>query len=256
MKYIVLLFLFLAPIILKSQDLVVFRNGENLNCKITKIDGSNLYYSFKKGDRTITSFNDLNEIRSYTIKTPTDSVKAQDSSIKQVHGNEVIIDTTLFRKTSQKWINIITYSKRYGVHAKGWAIQYYGYILQNDSNWILPCFVGIENFIIDSKYISKSNYQAVRMNYYLVGFSPFKRLNNQLYLNLGIQIILGTEDLIDYSDTQSSEPLFGFAPSQGIFFIPKSNLGITIGLGIYEKFLNSEVYKNDFGIKLEIGVKF
>jgi hypothetical protein len=45
-------------------------------------------------------------------------------------------------------------------------------------------------------------------------------------------------------------------PSQGIYFIPKSKIGITLGLGVYEKLLNSKVYNNDIGVKLEIGIKF
>lgn len=256
MKKIVLIVLFLAPIILKSQDLIVFRNGDNINCKITKIDSLNLYYNFQRGTRNITSFNNKNEIRSYTLNYQTDSLKEQDYSIKQAHGNDVIIDTTVYIKSSQKWINLITYSKRYGVNATGWAIQYYGYILQNGSKWIIPCYFGLENFDLNSEYISQFDYQSVNMSYYLVGISPFKKLNDHLYLNLGFQLILGTEDLIDNYGYQSTHSIFGIAPSQGLYFIPKSAFGITIGLGIYEKIINSEVYKNDLGIKIEIGVKF
>jgi hypothetical protein len=256
MKKIVLIVLFLAPIILKSQDLVVFRNGDSLNCKITKIDSLNLYYNFQRGTRNITSFINKNEIRSYTLNNQADSVKEQDYLIKQTHGNEVIIDTSIYIKPSQKWINLITYSKKYGVHATGWAIQYYGYVLQNGSKWIIPCYFGLEDFDFNSKYISQFDYQSANINYYLVGISPFRRLNDLLYLNLGLQLILGTENLIDYYGLQSKHSIFGIAPSQGIYIIPKSDFGITIGLGIYEKLLNSEVYKNDLGIKIEIGVKF
>ncbi|MDD4713085.1 MAG: hypothetical protein WC108_04835 [Bacteroidales bacterium] len=256
MKKIVLIILFFAPIILKSQDLVVFRNGDSLNCKITKIDSLNLYYNFQRGTRTITSFSNKNEIRSYMLNDQADSVKEQGDSIKQAHANDVIIDTTVYVKPSEKWINLITFSKRYGVHATGWAIQYYGYVLQNGSKWIIPCYLGLENFDLNSEYISQFDYQSVNMNYYLVGISPFRKLNDHLYLNLGLQLIIGSEDLKDYDGYQSTHSIFGVAPSQGIYIIPKSNFGITIGLGFYEKFLNSEVYKNDLGIKVEIGVKF
>jgi hypothetical protein len=256
MKKIVLIVLFLAPIILKSQDLVVFRNGDSLSCKITRIDSLNLYYDFQKGNRNITSFVNKNEIRSYTLNNQADSVKEQDYSIKQTHGKDVIIDTTVYIKSSQKWINLITFSKRYGLHATGWAIQYYGYILQNDSKWIIPCYFGLENFDLNSEYISQYDSQSVNMSYYLVGISPFRRLNDYIFLNLGLQLILGTEDLIDYYGYKRTHSIFGVTPSQGIYIIPKSDFGLTIGLGVYEKILNSEVYKNDLGIKMEIGVKF
>jgi len=256
MKKIAFIILFLAPIILKSQDLVVFRNGDNLNCKIIRVDSLNLYYDFQSGNRTITSFINKNEIRSYKLNNQADSAKEQGSSIKQISNNEVIIDTSIYIKPSQKWINLITYSQRYGIHASGWAIQYYGYILHNGSKWIIPCYFGLENFDFNSEYISQFDYQSVNMSYYLVGISPFRKLNDHIFLNLGLQLIVGTEDLMDSYGSQSVNSLFGFAPSQGIYFIPKSDFGLTIGLGIYEKILNSRVYKNDLGVKIEIGVKF
>lgn len=134
MKKNAFIILFLAPIILKSQDLVVFRNGDNLSCKIIRVDSLNLYYDFQSGNRTITSFINKNEIRSYKLNNQADSAKEQGSSIKQISNNEVIIDTSIYIKPSQKWINLLTYSQRYGIHASGWAIQYYGYIFQNRSD--------------------------------------------------------------------------------------------------------------------------
>lgn len=256
MKKFVLITLFFASILVKAQDLIVFRNGDTVSCKIMKVDSLNLYYNFQRGNRAITSFVDKKEIRSYRLNSQTDSIRKQDDAIKPARSNEVIIDSSAYIKPSRKWINLITYSQKYGVHATGWVLQYYGYVLQNDSKWIIPCSIGLEGLNLNSEYFSKYDYRSVNMNYYLVGISPFRKLNNCFYLNLGLQLIGGTEQLTDYDGSQHVNSIFGVAPMQGLYYIPKSDFGLTIGLGIYEKLLTSEVYKNDLGIKLEIGVKF
>ena len=44
MRKLFLLVMILAPLTAKSQDLVIMRNGEKVNCKITKVDSLNVYY--------------------------------------------------------------------------------------------------------------------------------------------------------------------------------------------------------------------
>ena len=94
------------------------------------------------------------------------------------------------------------------------------------------------------------------MSYFIAGISPFYRLSNNLYLNLGLNLIYGQEILTDFYGSEYSYTYFGISSSQGIYFIPKSKVGIALGISIYEKSLSSKVYKNDFGIKLDIGIKF
>jgi len=90
----------------------------------------------------------------------------------------------------------------------------------------------------------------------MVGICPFRRLNDYLFLNLGLQLIIGEEELTGFGGNQSTNTIFGIAPSQGIYFIPKSKVGITLGIGLYEKLLTSKIYQNDYGIKFEVGIKF
>ena len=52
------------------------------------------------------------------------------------------------------------------------------------------------------------------------------------------------------------DDLLGVAISKELIFIPESSFGITFDVGIFERLLSSDVYKNDIGIQLEIGVKF
>lgn len=255
MRKIILFLLLLISVISFAQDLIKLRNGEYINCKITKVDSTIVYYDFYRAERKLSSFVAINDISSYNIDGRTDNHNnlMEESSVE---GNTVIIDTTKYIKETNQWINLITYSQRFGIFAKGWSVQYYGYNLRNTSKWSIPVIFGIECFDIDPDYFYEFGYSAVNMSYFLAGISPFYKINDVIYLNLGLNLIYGEEELINYNGTGRSKVFFGLSPSQGIYFIPKSKIGITLGLSIYEKLLSSEVYNHDVGIKLEIGIKF
>lgn len=243
------------PILIYSQDLILLRNGEELNCRIVKVDSTIIYYDFYKADRKLSSYISKNDIQSYKINIAND---IQNDSIASPDLQEkfVVIDTTKFIKEINKWVNLITYSQSYGIHAKGWSIRYYGYNIKNTSNWSIPITIGIDIFGIKPDYFSQSNYQSANMSFLLAGISPFYKLNDYFFVKLGINLIIGDEKLIDFYGREKSNNFYGISPTQGIYYVPNSKYGITFGLSIYEKILSSEVYKNDLGIKLEFGVKF
>jgi len=254
-KRIGLLILIFIPVLIHSQDLIILRNGDSLNCKITKTDSLSVYYSILKNDRKIDSFMEKNEIRSYQINGIADSTTDIHAVNLNKKVQKVVLDTTAYVKSVSKWINIITWSQKYGIHANGWEIMAYGYFLKNDSKWILPIIYGIEYFTINPDYFNQSGYQSARINYYMVGLSPLRKLNDYFYVNIGLQVLLGSESLTDYNGNESRNEVFGIAPSEGIMFIPKSKIGLCIGVGLYEKLLTSAFYQNDIGLKLEIGLK-
>ena len=255
-KRISLPVLIFMQLLVHSQDLIILRTGDSLKCKITKVDSLSVFYAIRKNDRKIDSFIEKNEIRSYQINGIADS-KTDDQAARSNRNNQlVVLDTTAYVKKVTKWINLITYTQKYGVHAYGWEIQGYGYLLKNDSKWILPITYGIEVLKINFDYFIQSGYQSVRMNYYMVGISPLRKLNDYFYAKIGLQLMLGSESLENYNGSGSTNEIFGLAPSQGLMFIPKSKIGICIGVGIHEKLLSSAFYQNDIGINLEIGLKF
>lgn len=258
MKRILLFILGLSPLLVEAQDNIFLRNGVPLDCKITRIDSSIIYYDFYKGDRKISSFVDKKDVRSYQINTEhsLDKELYTEDSIASGHNNTVFVDTTKYIKETNKWINLITYSQHFGLHAKGWSAKYYGYNLKNTSNWAIPIVFSIEMFYIYAASLSDFNYNSVSMSYFMFGISPFYKLNDYIFLNLSGQFLFGSETLGSYYEDEKTNSIFGFLPSQGIYFVPKSKVGITVGLGIYEKFLTSEVYKNDIGLRLEVGIKF
>ena len=172
MKKSVLLMLVLLPFLAGAQDIITFRNGDILNCKILKTDSLSIYYSFHKSDRNIESFLRKDEIRSYQLNFKADTVRDITNSSMPNVSKAVVLDSSVYIKPTSKWINLITYSQKYGVHATGWSVLYTGFILKNDSKWIIPLVAGIEFFTIDPAYFSKSNYQSASINYYMAGISP------------------------------------------------------------------------------------
>lgn len=256
MRMILIVPLIFIPFIVNSQDLLNLRNGKKIECKITKVDSSTIYYNFIRGDRTLSTFIDKSNIRSYRIGGENDLAVDTTSKVHPDRARTVILDTSKYVNVTRDWINLISYSQRYSNKAKGWSLQYYGYILRSNSKWIIPMITGFEGFDLDRNYFSQFNYQSMNLGYMMAGISPFYKLNEYLFLNLGIQFLIGEEKLTDFYGQEKSASIFGIAPSQGIYFISKSEVGIVIGLSAYEKLLNSEVYKNDIGVKLELGIKF
>ena len=171
-----------------SQDLIILRNGEQIDCKITKIDSAIIHYDFFKGERKLSSYVAKNDIRSYKLNT-TDNIPENSSDVFQISDNTVIIDTTKYVKETNKWINLITYSQRYGLNADGWSVQYYGYNLRNTSKWTIPILFGFEGFTIHTDYFSQFDYQSLKMSYFLAGISPFYKLNDNFFLNLGVNLM-------------------------------------------------------------------
>jgi len=180
MRFLILAFLSLFALASFSQDVIILRNGEQIDCKITRVDSAIIHYDFVKGERKLSSYVAKNDVRSYKINPAVD-VPEDLIEVLRVSDNAVIIDTTEYVKETGKWINLLTYSRKFGLNADGWSLQYYGYNLKNTSKWIIPVYYGIQGFSIHTDYFSQFNYQSAIMNYYLIGVSPFYKLRDTFF---------------------------------------------------------------------------
>jgi hypothetical protein len=151
--------------------------------------------------------------------------------------------------------NVFSFNPSFGIYAAGWGLTYYRFSNIEKSDWIIPFMLSIESFYLNTATTGYTGYQKAKLNFSMPGISAFKKLAGGAYVNLTLLIPVGHETLT--SEGRESENFFiGVASSQGILFIPKSNSGITIGFGIYQRLLTSKVYKKDFGVRAEIGLKF
>jgi hypothetical protein len=150
---------------------------------------------------------------------------------------------------------MLTYTNTQGVNATGFLISFYSYPNKDRNGWTFPWIISVDILSIKPAYFDQFNYQSAKLNYYMPGISAFKKINDYLWFNLGMQIPIGSEELTDFNNNKSDNMIIGLSPTQGLYFIPKST-GITFGIGLYEIVMTSEVYKSDMGFKAEIGIKF
>ncbi len=150
----------------------------------------------------------------------------------------------------------LTCSNLQGLNATSWSISYYNYSETYKQIWVYPLILSVEILKIKPEYFNRFNYQSANLNYFTLGFGAFRSINDYFKFNLGLNIPLGLEVLKKMDGEQINNIIMGVTPSQNIYFISKSEHGIIFGIGVYEKLLTSLVYKSDFGIKAEVGIKF
>ena len=234
-----------------SQDLITFKNGTRLECEIIKSDSINVHYRFNKNDRAIETFTSLNDISAYEY-----NYKREVEQKNILQNEKVIVDTTRYVKEKSRWVNLITFAPALGINAKGWTLQYRGFQLNSLRKWSIPISFTLESLELREELLYRAGYTGIKMDYGQAGISPIKRLNDYIYLNLGINLLFGSEHLVsnNYNNTQSS--LFGLSTLQGLLIFPPSGFGFCVGISTYQKLLNSSVYSHDIGIKLDLGIEF
>ena len=169
--------------------------------------------------------------------------------------NETERQRNSFNRNNRKNNTLLKASYSLGVHGTEIGVSYSSYINNNKSKWIIPWVVSVSILEIDQNYFNQSGYEKAKLSYWMPGISAYRKIKGDFYANLTMTLPIGTETLTYYG-AETMNFVFGVNPSQGICYIPESKFGITFGISIYEKLLTSEVYKNDLGIRAEIGIKF
>ena len=162
---------------------------------------------------------------------------------------------------SGKWNSILMFNKTFGIHYPGWGLSYSGYHMDinKDKDWIFPWVVNIESYKLppDPPEPNAGYFVDTKVNMKVgVGISAYKRLSKIFFMKFKFLIPLNLTSSDMETKKERGDYLLGVAMSQGLVFIPESSFGITFDVGIFERLLSSDVYKNDIGIQLEIGVKF
>ena len=154
------------------------------------------------------------------------------------------------------WKHLALFQKTAGIHADGFKIKYLRNTKSTWKGWLVPLSIGLGRSNIHSDRIVKADYFDANINTFYLGYTGFKEVRNNLYLNLSLNLSVGSERLIDLGLNRKERFLIGTSPSQSLYFIPDNKYGIVVGLGLYEKLLTSKVYPFDIGIIASVGVKF
>lgn len=154
------------------------------------------------------------------------------------------------------WKNILIYQKTEGINASGFRLNY----LQNKKSmwkdWLIPLSIGFSRSKIDRDHIEKKGYYDVDINTISIGYTGFRPIKNNLYLNVSLNATLGSERLTENDLSNKERFILGTSPSQSIYYIPKSKHGFVFGIGVYEIIQTSKVYSFDIGLRFDAGIKF
>jgi hypothetical protein len=157
----------------------------------------------------------------------------------------------------RKWNSLLTFTKNFGFNFPGWGLTHYGYINGNESEWMVPWVLSFENYQLISESSEESYFRKKGAFNLGIGVAAFKKLNGKSHLNFTFLIPIEGRSSPELGRNKDFEDyLLGLYMTQGIFFVPESDFGITFGVGIFERFLRSDHYRNDVGFKIEIGIKF
>jgi len=157
----------------------------------------------------------------------------------------------------RKWNSLLTFNKNFGLNFPGWGLTHYGYINGEESNWIVPWVLSLENYQLISESSEASYFKKKGVFNLGIGLGALKKLNEKSYLNFTFLIPIEGRSSPELGRKKDFEDyLVGLYMTQGIFFVPDSDFGITFGVGIFERLLRSDHYRNDVGFKIEIGIKF
>jgi len=153
------------------------------------------------------------------------------------------------------------FKKTFGIHYPGWGLSYYGYHIDinEETEWIFPWIITLESYKLppDPPDPNAGYFIDTKTELHIGGgISTAKRLKKTMYLKFEFLIPINLASSEVESKKEIEDYLLGVAMSQGIIFIPQSRLGLTFGVAIFERWLNSDVYRNDIGIQLEAGIKF
>lgn len=181
----------------------------------------------------------------------------------QTPENGGLTETT---KKEPQFISLLTVQGLIGKNIRGLGANYTGFSYKPTGRFFTGFSLGYEsaNFATTDKNLN------IRISSGQLGLRFMGKLSQQFYVNIGIMGLFGKEKIertiklpsggfapspAPFTQIEKNTVL-GFAPSQGIFFVPKENAGITIGLSFYQRLFNSEYYSYDIGGMLSIGLKF
>ena len=75
-------------------------------------------------------------------------------------------------------------------------------------------------------------------------------------MNLDGGVILGLENLTEFSGRNADRFFVGLSTSQGVLYIPDSKFALVLKGGLYQEVLTSKLYNFDIGIQVGVGLKF
>lgn len=164
-----------------------------------------------------------------------------------------------------KWVNMLTYRQTLGFIENGYNLSYYGYFVTK-KEWTYPISIRLSGSTDYNRDNARPGYKDWSQSLSYWGLSAFKNLRDNWYLSLGGHIPLGWERYRYNGENGEAEespdhkrhfhPLIGLNVEERLFYMSPNKVGLVLGVGFYQRLMNSKLYTVDAGFSLEVGMKF
>ena len=161
------------------------------------------------------------------------------------------------------WVNMLSSNAAFGTNAESWGGAYFGYSTRQRRGLMFPLVIAADRITLDPTLFAREGFDEkarIKFTYLKVGSGAIKKLGEDFNFFFGLSAI-GTYETLqrnnpDGTVTESTGLVFGAEASQNFYFISRGKFGFFLGAGVYERFLSSQVYKTDIGLRIEAGLKF
>ena len=137
-----------------------------------------------------------------------------------------------------------------------WGATGYLFLNQVGSDWKVPFMLGLERFTLKASYVSQNEWQPLDIRYRLPGLAVFRRIKGPFFGGMVFTVPLGSERAVNVLTGQQIDRDFaGVIPALGLYHLPE-NKGVVLGLRLNRLYLNTLSYRNDLGLRFELGLKF
>ncbi|TLP74174.1 hypothetical protein [Maribacter sp. ACAM166] len=154
-----------------------------------------------------------------------------------------------------KWFNMLTFKRMTDKYNEGWNVSYTGFS-DNEKDLIIPFVIGYGQSRAKSDIVQERGYSTVDSYALGLGFNGYIKITPGVYVDIGLNVPIGMEVLIDLEDKKSTNFLIGFRANQGVKIIPWKDFGIVIGASLFQQWQTSKVINRNFGFALELGINF
>ncbi|MFN3528797.1 MAG: hypothetical protein ACK417_02615 [Bacteroidia bacterium] len=180
--------------------------------------------------------------------TPTDTLLMVESA----QAEELLIDLRPQQYEIWSLLSTIGQVSRYS-HSYGLS-----YLVYQDvgRSWLFPIVISLSRMQINPQLLESTSWNQIDFQLFQPGASAMYKLYPRLLFYNHLQLPIGRESLRNLDQgTETTRFMTGIIHSHGLLLKPERS-GWAAGVGVIQRFYNSEVYKRDIGIRFQLGYFF
>lgn len=122
--------------------------------------------------------------------------------------------------------------------------------------WLFPVMLSVSRMVIAPALLESTPYTEIDLRLFQPGLSAMYQLMPGLMFYNHLQLPMGRESLRnDLSGFERSRFLIGLIHSHGLLYSPWKQ-GFTAGIGVVQRYYDSDVYRRDTGLRITLGYLF